>query len=37
MEKETVKQVQDSSPKSTIQDKTKKKHTKKHTNQTNKD
>ena len=37
MEKETVNQVQDSSPKSPIQDKPKKKHTKKHTNQTNKD
>ena len=37
MEKEIVNQVQYSNPKSPIQDKPKKKHTKKHSNQTNKD
>ena len=37
MEKERVNQVQYSNPKSPIQDKPKKKHTKKHSNQTNKD
>ena len=37
MEKERVNQVQYSNPKSPIQDKPKKKHTKTHTNQTNKD
>ena len=37
MEKETVNQVQDSSPKSPMQDKLKKKCTKKHINQSNKD
>ena len=37
MEKETVNQVQDSSPKSPMQDKLKKKCTKKHINQSNND
>ena len=37
MEKERVNQVQYSNPKSPIQDKPKKKHTKKHSNQTTKD